>query len=63
MSQARISMYAVLWSTLGIKFLYCRGGPDSECKILHKGGRVGKRVAKAGMAAERERMSAFGETT
>ena len=62
MSQANISMYAGLWSLLGIRLTYGRGVEDSKLRILGRGGRAGKAFAKADAADANFRMSALGDT-
>ena len=61
-SQARISIYATLWSLLGINVEYALGVDESKFKILGKPGNVGNDLAKLEELDASLLISAFGDT-
>ena len=61
-SQARIFMYASLWSLLGISVEKGLGVNESMLRIFVRGGKAGNFLAKAEVAELNLRMSAFGDT-
>lgn len=61
-SQAKMSMYASLWSLLGISVEYGLGVNESMLRIFGNDGKVGNLFAKADVAEFNLRMSAFGDT-